>query len=110
MSEGQTTEIVPHADACLRVTSSSAAACSCGADRAAQISDALEAARAEAAAYRTARRRLRLLHTSLAGQRQDWANSTTSCASARAVAYQSAMSSVHSIIDEIEAIAGGRDE
>lgn len=62
----------------------------------------------EAEAYRVARRRLRLLHTSLAGRRQDWANNTEQlCSSARAVAYQSAMQSVHSIIDEIEAIAGG---
>jgi len=62
----------------------------------------------EARAYRAARRRLRLLHTSLAGRRQDWANNTEDrCAAARAVAYQSTMQSVHSIIDEIEAIAGG---
>lgn len=62
----------------------------------------------EAHAYREARRRLRLLHTSLAGQRKDWANNTEQpCSSARAVAYQSAMQSVHSILDEIEAIAGG---
>lgn len=62
----------------------------------------------EARAYREARRRLRLLHTSLAGRRQDWANNTERpCSSARAVAYQSAMQSVHSIIDDIEAIARG---
>lgn len=62
----------------------------------------------EARAYREARRRLRLLHTELAGRRQDWANNTAQpCSSARAVAYQSAMQSVHSILDEIEAIAGG---
>lgn len=62
----------------------------------------------EAQAYRAARRRLRQLHSSLAGRRQDWANNNAQrCASARAVAYQSAMQSVHSILDEIEAIAGG---
>lgn len=63
----------------------------------------------EAHAYRVARRRLRLLHTELAGRRKDWANNTEhQCSSARAVAYQSALRSVHSILDEIEAIAGGR--
>ncbi len=62
----------------------------------------------EAIAYRTARRRLRLLHTELAGRRKDWAENTQQpCSSARAVAYQSAMQSVGSIIDEIEAIASG---
>lgn len=62
----------------------------------------------EARAYRVAMRRLRHLHAALAGQRQDWANNTEQrCSSARAVAYQSAMQSVHSIIDEIEAIASG---
>jgi len=62
----------------------------------------------EARAYREGRRRLRLLHTQLAGRRQDWANNTEAeCSSARAVAYQSAMSSISSILDEIEAIAGG---
>lgn len=61
----------------------------------------------EAEAYEAARRRLRHLHTSLAGQRQDWANSDRPCSAARAVAYQGVMASVHSIIDEIEAIAGG---
>jgi hypothetical protein len=62
----------------------------------------------EARAYRAARRRLRLLHTQLAGRRLDWANNTENpCSAARAVAYQSAMQSVHSILDEIEAIAGG---
>lgn len=64
----------------------------------------------EAKAFRTAKRRLRLLHTELAGRRQDWANNTLDpSASARAVAYQSAMQSVHSIIDEIESIAAGPD-
>lgn len=63
----------------------------------------------EARAYRAARRRLRHLHTQLAGRRQDWASNTEQpCASARAVAYQSAMQSVSSILDEIEAIAGGQ--
>lgn len=62
----------------------------------------------EARAYREARRRLRMLHTQLAGRRKDWANNTERpCSSARAVAYQSAMQSVHSILDEIEAIAEG---
>lgn len=61
----------------------------------------------QARAYQLARRRLRLLFTQLDGRRQDWAESTRPCSGARAVAYQSAMQSVHSIIDEIEAIAGG---
>lgn len=65
-------------------------------------------AEAEAAAYLVARRRLRHLHTELAGRRKDWANNTAQpCASARAVAYQSAMQSIGSILDEIEAIAAG---
>lgn len=81
-----------------------------GVDDVALLLDFVDAALSdrEANAYRVARRRLRHLHTSLAGQRQDWANNTEQpCSSARAVAYQSAMNSVHSIIDEIEAIAGG---
>lgn len=62
----------------------------------------------EARAYREGRRRLRMLHTQLAGRRHDWANNTENpCSTARAVAYQSAMASISSIIDEIEAIAGG---
>lgn len=62
----------------------------------------------EARAYREVRRRLRTLHASLAGRRQDWANNTENpCSTARAVAYQSAMQSVSSILDEVEAIAGG---
>lgn len=61
----------------------------------------------EAQAYREARRRLRLLHTELAGRRQDWANNgSTPCSSARAVAYQSVMQSVHSILSDVERIAG----
>lgn len=36
---GQSAEIAQHADDCLRVTSSSAAACSCGLDRAARVAE-----------------------------------------------------------------------
>lgn len=62
----------------------------------------------QAHAYRVAVRRLRLLHTELSSRRQDWANNDVQpCSSARAVAYQSAMSSVGSIVDECEAIAAG---
>lgn len=60
-----------------------------------------------ALAYREADRRLRELHTSLATQRQMWAESDRECSAARAVAYQSVMGRVGRIIEDIERIASG---
>lgn len=67
-----------------------------------------EASREErqALAYRECRARLRRLYVRLSDQRKTWAESDRECAAARAVAYQSAMADVATIIATIETLAG----
>jgi hypothetical protein len=58
----------------------------------------------EARAFREMRRRLRLLHTEMAGRRKDWAEHSDPCGAARAVVYQTAMSSINSILGDADRI------
>jgi hypothetical protein len=61
----------------------------------------------EALAHREGVTRLRSLYVSLSRLRESWANSTRECSAARAVAYQTAMSRVGAIIEDIERLAAG---